>query len=683
MTIFILAVVAFMGCHKDPLDYGNVGVLNLNLQRGYKTMNKGALESFDARVTIYYSEKDTISYNCRFVDTDGDGLYNNDPSALDCLYARREVGFWVGVQAVIQGDTVSGMTDPTALLYLSEENPVIDVTIVLEAGYPRIVLNANPVFDGETFLLYGEVLEGMDQIEPFGFIMRPGQLTDEEKRFWSKRVLSRLDFDELFEYADYMGFEITDSYANKFVGRIDMSELGEEEYSVVAIAMLRMNDNDTIEKIIHSSFATMKFSLDGVYIDEPYYNGDTVTLYAYYAGNSQVYECGFVLGFSENELTDTMPCRQTDAIFSLALFDLQPNTTYYYKAYVKTSDGTIESGVGQFRIMGMIQEFGVYTESATEITESSATLNGYVTSTGGVHYCGFILNMGTYNDTITVESFAGGSFSYQVSNLTASTTYYYQAFAIRDGWDFGQEVSFATANSGQQGTSYSEPTGYKDGYGYVDLGLPSGLLWAYSNIGATNPEDYGNYYAWGETTPHYSANDTDTTWLDGYEEGYDWTTYRYCNGSLTTLTKYCSDESYGYEGYTDTLTTLEADDDAATLNWSINWRTPTQNEIQELIDNCDTTLTVQNSVNGMLFTSRSNGNSIFLPAAGSRSGVALNSAGYGGYYWSNFRNTNPNSIGVAWDLSFDPYYGCGIGGNGFCQGFSVRPVCVQSKKKRK
>ena len=78
VTIFILAVVAFMGCHKDPLDYGNVGVLNLNLQRGYKTMNKGALESFDARVTIYYSEKDTISYNCRFIDTNGDGLYNND-----------------------------------------------------------------------------------------------------------------------------------------------------------------------------------------------------------------------------------------------------------------------------------------------------------------------------------------------------------------------------------------------------------------------------------------------------------------------------------------------------------------------------------------------------------------------------------------------------------------------------
>ena len=664
ILVSFLAVLAFVGCHKDPLEYGNVGMLNLSLQRGYKTVNKGVVESFDARVTIYYSTDDTISYNCRFIDTDVDGLYTNDPNALDCIYVRREVGFWVGVWAVIQGDTVMGMSDPTNLLYLSEENPVIDVTIVLEAGYPRIVLNANPVFDGETFLLYGEVLEGIEQIEPYGFLMRPGQLTDEEKRFWSKRVLTRLDFEELLEYADYMGFEITDSYANKFVGRIDMSELSEEEYSVVAIAMLSMNDNDTIEKIIHSSFATMKFSLDGVYIDEPYYNGDTVTLYAYYAGNSQVNECGFVLGFSENELTDTMPCWQTDAIFSHTLFDLLPNTTYYYKAYVKTSDGTVESGIGQFRLMGSIQEFAVYTQDPYNVTASSATLNGYVTSTDGVHYCGFILNMGTYNDTIMVESFAGGSFSYQVSNLTASTTYYYQAFAIRDGWDFGQEVSFMTAISEQQEPSYSEPTGYMGGYGYVDLGLPSGLLWAYSNIGATNPEDYGNYYAWGETET---------------KETYDWSTYRYCNGRDSTFTKYCSNESYGNEGFTDTLTTLESIDDAATANWGAGWRMPTQEELQELYDNCTREWTEQNGVSGYLFTGP-NGNSIFLPAAGGRDDSGVHNVGSYGFCWSSSLLSGDTHF--VWRIFFDSG-NCYLDYNSRYFGLSVRAVCVQSKKKRK
>ena len=663
MTIFFLAFVAFMGCHKDPLDYGNVGVLNLNLQRGYKTINKEALESFDARVTIYYSTDDTVSYNCRFIDTDGDGLYNNDLSELDRIYVRRNVEFRIGVWAVIQGDTVMGMSDESMPLYISDDADVLDITIVLESGYPRIVLNANPVFDGETFLLYGEVLESGEKIEQCGFIMRPGQLSDEEKRIWSKRVLTRLDFDELFEHADYMAFdaEMTDNDANKFVGRIDMSELGEEEYSVVAIAMLRMNDNDTIEKVIHSSFATMKFSLDGVYIDEPYYSGDTVTLYAYYAGNSQVNECGFVLGFSENELYDTMPCRQTDAIFSLTLFDLEP-TTYYYKAYVKTADGIVESGIGQFRFMDDIQEFYVYTESATDVGESSATLNGYVTSTDGVSYCGFILNMGTYNDTITVESFAGGNFSYRAYNLTSGTTYYYQAFANRNGWVFGQEMSFTTSISEQQEPSYSQPTGYVGGYGYVDLGLPSGTLWAYTNIGASVPEEYGNYYAWGETET---------------KETYDFAYRYYCD---TTLTKYCNDSAYGYEGYTDTLTTLEASDDAATVNWGSNWRMPTQTEMQELLDNCDATWTNMNGINEMLFTSRSNSNSIFLPAAGSMGGSSVENVGSNGNYWTSSLYADYTS--TAWGFLFDSSSSRTY--NDLRNyGISVRPICIQSKKKRK
>ena len=159
-------------------------------------------------------------------------------------------------------------------------------------------------------------------------------------------------------------------------------------------------------------------------------------------------------------------------------------------------------------------------------------------------------------------------------------------------------------NSGQQGTVYSQPTGYSANYGYVDLGLPSGTLWAYTNIGANVPEDYGNYYAWGETAA---------------KETYDWTTYQYCNGSETTLTKYCFDESYGLDGYTDSLTTLEATDDAASVNWGGNWRMPTQDEMQELLDNCTQVWTTQNGVNGRLFTGP-NGNSIFLPAAGGRDG---------------------------------------------------------------
>ena len=255
VTVLCTIVVAFLGCHKDPIDFGNVGVLNLSLQRNYKTANKGALESFDARVTIYYGENDTISYNCRFVDTDGDGLYTNDPKELDCIYVRRDVGFWVGVQAVIQGDMVSGMTDPANLLYLSEENPVIDVTIVLEAGYPRIVMSTNTEVVGEDILIFGNVLEGGDLLEEYAFAIRRGQLGDEEKRIWSKRFLSESDMQELFLHADYEFYdaEIFDNETNRFGCALEMMDFDSVEYSVAAIALLRMNDGDSIQKAISLS----------------------------------------------------------------------------------------------------------------------------------------------------------------------------------------------------------------------------------------------------------------------------------------------------------------------------------------------------------------------------------------------------------------------------------------------
>jgi uncharacterized protein (TIGR02145 family) len=668
ISLCLTAIAVFIGCHKDSLDLGNVGMLNLKLQRGFKSMNKGAVESFDARVTIYYSEDDTISYNCRFIDTDGDGLYINDPNELECIYARREVGFWVEVQAVVQGDTVTGMTDPTTLLYLSEENPVIDVTIVLEAGYPRIVVSTKTEVAGEDILIFGEVLEGSEMLEEYAFAIRRGQLGDEEKRIWAKRFLNESDMQELFSYADYEFYEaeIFDNETNRFGCALEMMDFDSVEYSVAAIALLRMNDGDSIQTVIHSPVVNMKISDGGaiieesVYIDEPYYDDSSVTLYGYYAGSLHVNECGFVLGFSEYELTDSMPCRQTDAIFSLTLSDLQTNTTYYYRAYVKTDDGTIESEIGQFQIMGMIQEFAVYTQDPYNVTASWATLSGYVTSTDGVESCGFILNMGTYNDTLTVESFDGGNFSYQLTNLTPSTTYSCQAFAIRSGWVFGEEVSFFTTDL------VYHPTGGFNGHGYVDLGLPSGLMWAYTNIGADEsaPYDYGSYYAWGETET---------------KETYDWSTYHYCNGSEMTLTKYCNDGSYGNEGYTDELTTLEAEDDAATTNWGDGWRMPTIDDFQELVDNCDTAWITLNGVNGMLLTSRNNGLFIFLPAAGIRNGSELTDAGSYGYYWSSSLRTDFSF--EAWKLNFnsvdfimydnDRYYG-----------LSVRPVCNPSKKKK-
>ncbi len=148
----------------------------------------------------------------------------------------------------------------------------------------------------------------------------------------------------------------------------------------------------------------------------------------------------------------------------------------------------------------------------------------------------------------------------------------------------------------------------------VDLGLS--VKWATCNVGASKPEEYGNYYAWGEIAT---------------KDSYAWENYTLANGSSTTLTKYCTSSSYGT---VDNKTTLEAADDAATQKWGGNWRMPTISEWQELIDNCTWTWTTLNGVNG-IEVKATNGNSIFLPAAGYRRSDELRLAGSDGHYWSS------------------------------------------------
>jgi len=193
---------------------------------------------------------------------------------------------------------------------------------------------------------------------------------------------------------------------------------------------------------------------------------------------------------------------------------------------------------------------------------------------------------------------------------------------------------------------------------YVDLGLPSGLLWATCNVGADSPEDYGDYFAWGETTP---------------KDTYNWSTYQHCNGSYTTLTKYCTNADFGNNGYVDNLTTLLPEDDAATANWGPDWRMPTEEEWEELLDNTTVTWTTQNGVNGRLFTA-TNGNSIFLPAAGGYTNSGLVDTDSDGAYWSSsldmvYSDNSDNALGFGFESG---NYIVGYAGR-YC-GFTVRPV---------
>ena len=185
----------------------------------------------------------------------------------------------------------------------------------------------------------------------------------------------------------------------------------------------------------------------------------------------------------------------------------------------------------------------------------------------------------------------------------------------------------------------------------VDLGLS--VKWASCNVGATKPEEYGDYFAWGETKP---------------KKVYSWETYKYCNGSYNTLTKY-NDKSYF--GRVDYKTTLDAQDDAAIVNWGGEWRMPTRVELDELCTKCKWVWTTLDGVKGFKVIGP-NGNSIFLPAAGYMSSSGLRNEGSYGYYWSSSLYTdNPLNVYIVYfylDYVYW-YYLYRVGG------YSVRPVC--------
>ena len=215
---------------------------------------------------------------------------------------------------------------------------------------------------------------------------------------------------------------------------------------------------------------------------------------------------------------------------------------------------------------------------------------------------------------------------------------------------------------------------------YVDLGLS--VNWATCNVGAEKPEEYGDYYAWGETAPYYVKNagtDNELQWRKGKEAGYDWKSYF----DIKTITPTDYDDIVTFLYY-NTLEkkVIEYYHDAATTNWGGEWRMPRQAEFEELInpDNCTWTWTTMNGVKGYRVTSRKpgyEGNSIFLPAAGGYSGTDTWLQDAYGWYWSGSIDdkSSDNSTNFAYILSFysDTRF-VYVNSAGRCSGHPVRPV---------
>ena len=215
--------------------------------------------------------------------------------------------------------------------------------------------------------------------------------------------------------------------------------------------------------------------------------------------------------------------------------------------------------------------------------------------------------------TVSGTTYQSYTAKFKGKNMQASKAYSYAA-TVKSGTNInGSDVEWD--DNGEEIEKYE----------FVDLGLS--VNWATFNVGATAPEEYGNYYAWAGTETN---------------ELYDWSTYQWCQGSYETLTKYCYYSDYGYNGFVDNKTIIDSEDDVVSLIWGGNWRIPTIEEYKELIYNCTWTWTTLNGVKGYKIKSKKEGytaSSIFLPASGYFD-ESCNKVGTTGCYWSNTLDTD-------------------------------------------
>lgn len=331
------------------------------------------------------------------------------------------------------------------------------------------------------------------------------------------------------------------------------------------------------------------------------------------------------------------------------LEDLRPNTTYYYALRL----GDMYSAVKTFKTTGITVETG----TATDITTSSAKLSGKCTLNGAkLQESGILVHTSSSMSYTNYTKRASGTytnFNATITGLMSNTTYYYCAYAKdSEGYIYyGDVKNFKTVNQPIRSAKTA-----------VDLGLS--VKWAAGNVGATDETNYGQLYAWGETTTKSS---------------YVWGTYLYCNykNDWSGMTKYTiadgqtSGSWYSYGTFIgDNKRTLTLSDDAANANWGGNWRMPTESELSELANNCSWEWVTFHGMQGFWIVGP-NGNSIFLPAAGWKSGTETHTLGVEGFYWTSSLSTYSDwaraifiSSGSSRWESKDRFYG-----------FAVRPVC--------
>jgi hypothetical protein len=325
----------------------------------------------------------------------------------------------------------------------------------------------------------------------------------------------------------------------------------------------------------------------------------------------------------------------SDGVYNTKLDDLLSNTLYYIRYLAKNSYSMLLIGEKHSFSTLEIMLPTVETVSVTDIMTNNATVSGNVLSygDGNIGECGVVYSASqnpTLEDSVVVYGETIGEFTCSLTGLQPGITYYVRAYATgKKGTAYGEELSFTTET-----------------HAYVDLGLS--VKWATCNIGASSPEEYGDYFAWGETEP---------------KDVYDWSTYKWCNGSQNTLTKYCTKREYGV---VDNKTALELEDDAAHVNWGGEWRMPTKAELEELRTKCTWLPAKINGVSGREITGP-NGNTLFLPYSGYCSEGKYPGGGTGHSWSSTSSAYNAYKLVYSWN----GYY---VFDDLRCFGFTIRAV---------
>ena len=356
---------------------------------------------------------------------------------------------------------------------------------------------------------------------------------------------------------------------------------------------------------------------------------------------------------SENGTVVTAGWVDENNMFEIWIDDLPPGTTYYYEAFVEEDDDGDDGTPGKFTY-GDVEEFTtddvtvefLPVDDAENVDPDLAPIEGSFVIDDDNHdievwfeYSDdeeIIVNLPPWpngprgwriDPEITGDPDDGFDIDVLVPDLEPDKDYYYVPIVKIDD-DQVEKGDVVVIHTGPTPgpNRPSHPTGGKD------IGLS--VYWASCNVGATTPSGYGNYYAWGETST---------------KSNYCWETYKWCNGSAETLTKYNVSSA---KGRVDNKTVLEAADDAAQVHVGGGWRTPTHEEMDELRNKCTWKWTRLNGVGGYRVTGK-NKCSIFLPATGSMYYDGPCNQGVNGDYWSS--SIYPKDPSCVWYYNFDKY----------------------------